>query len=176
MTDACHYNPEGSGCRFLHESLKRMSKVPFLREGSETTLLRGQNVAPNLRRWHGRIIGCHVSLPPWPEGVIWRVPLKDRLMLGMVTRLELKECLPRTLVKSPRISRLAGSNIYDVRIGEDSKAGMRTTRDSLGSKEQRERRSMNLTKKRFRLSSAKAASVSVWNKETYDGTQPDSDT
>ena len=69
--------------------------------------------------------------------------------------------MPRTLVKSPRISRLAGSNIYDVRIGEASEAGMRTTRDLLGSKEQRERRSENLTKKGFRLSSAKTASVSV---------------
>ena len=85
----------------------------------------------------------------------------DRLMLGMVTRLELKECLPRTLAKSPRISTLAGCNIYNTRIGEYSEVGVRTTRDSLGSKEQRKRHSMNLTKKRFGLSSAKAASVSV---------------
>ena len=69
--------------------------------------------------------------------------------------------MPRTLVKSSRISRLAGSNIYDRRIAEASEAGMRTTRVLLGSKEQREHRSVDLTKKGFRLSSAKTASVSV---------------
>ena len=37
-------------------------------------------------------------------------------------------------------------------------------------KEQRERRSESLAKKRSRLSSAKAASVSVYNKDTYDKT------
>ena len=44
-------------------------------------------------------------------------------------------------------------------IGGASETGMRATRDSLGLKEQRERLSENLVKKRFRSFSFKAGSV-----------------